>query len=354
MLKVIDIKEALALKNVLFIDVRSQSEYDDGTIPGSVNIPILDDAERVIIGTIYRKKSPDEATLEGLNFASNKLPNLYKKIKEYSKKYDNIVIFCWRGGMRSTSVCTLLSMLKISNIYRLTGGYKNYRKYVIDFLKNKIDRYKFVMLHGLTGVGKTHILEKLQCIGKPVLNLEKIAKNSGSVFGNIVFSGKPPTQKMFESLIFNVLYKAEEDYIFVESESKRIGSVQIPEAVYNRMINGYHILLKTTLENRIKIILEDYVVHLEENDFKIMKSINHLRKRLGNEAVDKLIKKIDTKDYTYVVKYLMEYYYDPLYKYSIKKYNNYDIVIDYDDINDVLPIINSFLNNIRITRRELE
>jgi tRNA 2-selenouridine synthase len=345
-LKVIDIEKALTLKNTLFIDVRSPLEFEEGTIFTAKNIPILDNEERAIVGTIYRKENPEEATAKGLDFVSTKLPNLYQTMKEYSMEYDYIVIFCWRGGMRSKSVCNLLSMLNVKNVYQLRGGYKSYRQYVMDFLENKMSQYKFIMMHGLTGVGKTHILDELEAIGEPVLNLERIAKNSGSVFGNIVFNGKPPSQKDFESLIFHVLQDAKEKYVFVESESKRIGSVMVPETVYHQMIEGYHILIKTTLKNRIKIILEDYAHHLEINHFKIVESLNYLRKRLGNKAVDQLIYKIDEKDYTYVVEYLMKYYYDPLYNHSIKKYENYDLVIDYEKIENTIPILSNFINNI--------
>ncbi|QXM06090.1 tRNA 2-selenouridine(34) synthase MnmH [Crassaminicella indica] len=342
MLKVIDIEKALTRKNVLFIDVRSPSEFEDGTILGSINMPILDDEERAIVGTIYRKENPHEATLKGLSLVSTKLPNIYSTIKKYSMEYDEIVIFCWRGGMRSKSICNLLNMLNIDNVYQLKGGYKSYRKYVIDFLEDKVEQYKFIMIHGLTGVGKTHILDQLELIGEPVLNLEKLAKNSGSVFGDIVFTGKPPTQKMFESLIFHVLYSSKEKYIFVESESKRIGSVQVPESIYRRMVNGYHILIKTTFENRIEVILKDYANYLGINDSKIIASLNHLRKRLGNKAVNDLIDKVEQKDYTYVIKYLMEHYYDPLYNYSIQKYKNYDLVVDYEKIEEVIPILSDF------------
>ncbi|QZY56807.1 tRNA 2-selenouridine(34) synthase MnmH [Crassaminicella profunda] len=345
MVKVIDVEKALTLKNTLFIDVRAPLEYEDGTILGAKNIPILDDEERAIVGTIYRQENPHEATVKGLDLVSTKLPNLYSTVKQYSMEYDHIVIFCWRGGMRSKSVCNLLTMLNIDNIYQLKDGYKSYRKYVIDFLENKIERYKFIMLHGLTGVGKTHILDQLEAIKEPVLNLEEIAKNSGSVFGDIVFSGKPPSQKTFESLIFHVLYNSKENYIFVESESKRVGSVMVPDAVYNQMVNGYHVLIKTTFENRIEVILKDYAKHLEVNHSKIVASLNHLRKKLGNESVNNLINKIEEKDYTYVIQYLMEHYYDPLYNYSIKKYENYDLVIDYEKMEDVIPILNDFINN---------
>lgn len=345
-MQMINIEKALKLQSVLFIDVRSPSEYEEATIPGAINIPILDDMERAMVGTVYRMESMEQATLKGLRYVAPKLPDIYAKIREYSQKYDYIIIFCWRGGMRSKSTCDFLNMLKIPNIYQLIGGYKAYRKYVINYMENNVNQYTFIMLHGLTGVGKTHILERLETLGYTVLNLEKMAKNSGSVFGDIVFSGNPPSQKMFDAYVFNILYRAHNKYIFVESESKRIGKVQISDHIYHQMVHGYHVLINTTMDNRIQIILNDYVGTLEEQNEKLKKAINHLRKRLSNESVDLLLKKIEEKDYIFVVKYLIEYYYDPLYRYSIEKYGHYDLLIEYTNMDHAISELVQFFKTI--------
>ncbi|WP_165000326.1 tRNA 2-selenouridine(34) synthase MnmH [Anaerophilus nitritogenes] len=344
MFKVIDIKKALTLEKTIFIDVRSPAEYEEGTILDSINIPILDDSERAIVGTIYRKENKDKATLTGLNLVSYKIPNLYETIKGYSKEYDHIIIFCWRGGMRSKSVCNLLSMLDIPNIYQLKDGYKGYRRYVINYLETDILKYDFIVLHGMTGVGKTHILQELKKIDVPILNIEEMAQNSGSVFGDMVFEKKPPTQKNFESLLFHKMYCMKESYIFIESESKRIGNVQIPDTLYHYMMQKHHILIQTTIENRVNVILKDYVHHLDRNYEKIKKSLHYLRKRLGNSAVDILIQKIDEKNYSYVIEYLMKYYYDPFYQYSIYKYE-YDLVIEYKHIEEAVTKLKEFIKN---------
>ncbi|MFZ5966530.1 MAG: tRNA 2-selenouridine(34) synthase MnmH [Bacillota bacterium] len=352
-MKSIDIEEGLKLKNALFIDVRSPFEYNESTITGAVNIPILTDEQREDVGSVYRKESQEKATEIGLKYASSKLTDIYTSVKAYRKQYDHIIIFCWRGGMRSKTVCSLLDMLNISNVYQLRGGYKRYRKFTVDYFENHIDQYSFITLHGLTGVGKTHILEKLSTLRIPVLNLEKIAKNSGSAFGDIVFEGSPPSQKMFESDIFHTLYFCESKFLFVESESKRIGNVQIPDSIYTKIINGHHILINTSLENRINIILGDYIKHLENNNEKIIKAIQCLRKRLGNETVDLLLKKIDQKEYIFVIEYLIEHYYDPLYKYSIEKYEHYDRILEYEDIEEVIPKLKDFYFNLMKMQNEV-
>lgn len=348
----IDIDTALRKNKTLFIDVRSPLEFKEATIPGAISTPILDDEERAVVGTIYRKINSDEATIKGVEYASEKLPGLFSTIKQYADQYDHVVIFCWRGGTRSKSVCSFLNMLNINNVYQLIGGYKAYRKYIVDYIENNMEKHTFVMVHGLTGVGKTHILDKLDALGLPVINLEEIAKNSGSVFGDIVFEGTPPSQKMFDGELFHALFHTNKNYIFVESESKRIGNVQIPDALYNRMVTGYHVLVKTTLENRVNVILKDYVDHLVTQDEKIKKSISHLRKRLGNKTVDLLLQKVEEQDYNYVIKYLIENYYDPLYKFSIEKYDHYDLVVDYEKMEECIELFVQFWENLWNTKEK--
>lgn len=332
MLKLISVKEALSLEDTVIIDVRSPAEFEEATIPGAVNMPVLEDVERAIVGKAYRHESVEKATTIGIGYASQKLSNMYKAVSKYQKENKNVIVFCWRGGMRSKSVCTFLNSLKL-NVYQLKGGYKAYRRYVRHFLAN-ID-HEFIVLHGLTGVGKTHILMALEKEGEPVLDLEELAKNSGSVFGNILFDEKPPSQKMFESYIFNVLYYEKRKVIFVESESKRIGHTQIPDTVYKNIVEGHHILIHTPLSNRINIIKEDYL--RGDYDDQLIEAITHLRKRLGNNIVEELINKIYEKNYEFVIQTLIEKYYDPLYQYSINQYKEYDLKLEYDEIKDILP-----------------
>ncbi|MBB6216535.1 tRNA 2-selenouridine synthase [Anaerosolibacter carboniphilus] len=346
MLKPVTVENALNMTNRLFIDVRSPSEFAEATIPGAINIPILDDYERAKVGTVYRKDSKEDATTVGLDFVASKLTGIYERIKYYSDIYDSIIIFCWRGGMRSKSVCNFLNMMSISNTYQLAGGYKAYRKHVVDFIDHSIEKYKFIMIHGLTGVGKTHILELLHQYGQPVLDLERLAQNSGSVFGDIVFEGSPPTQKNFEAFIFDNLSKLCNNYVFVESESKRIGGVHVPESLYTRMLSGAHVLIETSLQNRVDIILSDYVNQLAHKNEKIIAAIQNLNKRLGNDVVADLVHRVKAKEYTYVIEYLIEYYYDPLYKYSIEKYRPYDLTIEYENIEEVVPKLEHFVTYI--------
>ncbi|WP_432664997.1 tRNA 2-selenouridine(34) synthase MnmH [Wukongibacter baidiensis] len=339
----ISIEEALNLPNTIFIDVRSEDEFSEACIPGSINMPILKNEERIIVGKAYRNTSVEEAKSLGLQYASYKLHDYYNKVLELRDIYDNIVIYCWRGGMRSRSVCSVLNTMSMENVHQLTGGYKSYRKFVLDFLETNVEKYKFIVLHGLTGVGKTIIIDKLEDMGIPIINLEELAKNSGSVFGGILFEGHPPSQKQFESILFNSLYYNKNKYVVVESESKRIGSINIPDSVIKAMEDGYHLLIDTSLKNRVQNIYNDYVKKdLEIND-KLIKAISHLNKRLGNKNVEMLIHKIENDDYAFAIEFLIENYYDPLYKYSINKFNKFDLSINYDNIDNAVLLVKEFI-----------
>ena len=343
MIKQISIKEALDTSNSIFIDLRSESEYNSSNIPGSINIPILNDEERSTVGKIY-KVSGEEAKIMGLRYSLPKLESIYKRVLDLSKQYKNIIIYCWRGGMRSKSVCNILSTLGIQNVYQLNGGYKSYRQYVLDYLNNLENKFTFVVLHGLTGVGKTIILQRLSELNEPVINLEDMAKNAGSVFGNILFSGDSPSQKQFESMVFNQLYYNKHNYIFIESESKRVGNINLPNSIMDSIASGKHILIETSLNNRINILYDSYIKSDNRNDDMIIKSLLHLKKRLGNNAIEILVNKVKQKEYKFVIQYLLEYYYDPLYKYSINKIKQYDLTVNYDNLDDCINQIKKFVD----------
>jgi len=347
---IISIEDALYLNNCIFIDVRSPSEYDEATIPNSINIPLFSDEERHFIGKKYKENKLDAKKL-GIKFASKKLENIYERIIELKNQYQNIVIFCWRGGMRSSSICNLLSGLNIKGIYQLKGGYKSYRKLVNNFIENEIDKFDFIVLHGLTGVGKTYILKELRKNKIPILDFEGMAKNAGSVFGGLLFDSNPPTQKNFEAAIFNELFYNKLDYVVVESESKRIGYVNIPNSIISKMETGIHILVNTNIHNRVNNLYNDYINSQETNspdlDYSIIKSLQHLKKRLGNEEVESLILNIKNKNYYTVIENLINQYYDPLYKYSIRKIDNYDLIIDYNNINEAIDKIIDFVSSLK-------
>ena len=332
-MKIIKIEDALKLQNVLFIDVRTESEYKEDNILNAFNIPLFKDDEHKEVGTIYKNQGKNEAIKKGFDYVSYKLKDIYIQVASLLDEYNNIVIYCARGGMRSGSIVNLLSSLGI-DVYQLEGGYKSYRNYVLGYLKTIMDTKNFIVVHGLTGVGKTDLLKELEKNNIDNIDLEGIAKNSGSTFGFITFKEKPPSQKKFETRIFERLFYSNSDYIFIESESKRVGHVLIPNEIYDAIVrDGYHILLECSLENRVKRLLNDYVYYKDEKKLELLKEcINKFRKRLGNKKIDEYINLLDKGEYEKLIeKYLIQYY-DPLYIHSVNKYT-YNKVINFDDIN---------------------
>lgn len=335
-MKTIKVEDALVLKNAIFIDVRTESEHKEDNILNAFNMPLFKDNEHNEVGTIYKMQGKHEAIEKGFEYVTYKLKDIYKQVTAFSGEYDNIVVYCARGGMRSGSIVNLLSSLGI-NVYQLEGGYKAYRNYVLNYLQNIMDTKNFVVVHGLTGAGKTDLLKMLEEKHIDNIDLEGIAKNSGSTFGFITFDEKPPSQKKFETKIFEKLFFSTTDYLFIESESKRVGHVLIPNEIYDAIVrDGYHLLLECSLENRVKRLCRDYIYDKDSENVQVLKEcISKFRKRLGNNKVDEYINLLDEGKYEELVeKYLVEYY-DPLYLHSVKKYT-YNKVINFDNMEKAL------------------
>lgn len=301
--------------NYILIDVRSPKEYKAETIPGAINIPIFDNDERELVGTTYVQQDPELAKKIGLEAAAARLPDIYEQIAELDKKYDKLILFCARGGFRSSSLVSLFMTIGV-NIFKLDKGYKGYRAFINENLPKVIEGVNFVVLYGNTGTGKTDILIDLKEKGKDVLDLEGCANHRGSTLGAVGL-GKQNSQKMFESLIYDSLKSRKTDLVFVEGESRKIGRVIIPEYIYTTMDKGINLCITADIENRIENVLRDYVHGTDE---ELKSSLNFLRTQLGHVKIDKYINMIDDKQYNQVIKELMIEYYDPHYEYKNRQY----------------------------------
>ena len=305
--------------NYLCIDVRTPKEFNDATIPGAINIPIFNDEERVIIGTMYHQQGKDDAFKYGYELFNKRINDFLKRFEPYKTK--KLAVFCWRGGMRSRAVVELLR----NNGYeaeQIEGGHKAYRKYVLEKFKSYLLNPKLVILYGLTGTGKSELLNKFN----NAIDLEELAQHRSSLFGDIGL--KPRSQKMFDSLFFKRLEELkDEEYIIVEGESRKIGKVEIPLFFYKAMNNGLKIMIETSNKKRIKRIVDTYLLVYPG---EIMEKLDVLQKRLGKSNVDELKALMSRKDYDAVAKILLERYYDPLYKYSLDKLD-YRLKCSYDN-----------------------
>lgn len=320
--------------NYILIDVRSPKEHSSETIPGSINIPLFDDEERKIIGTIYDNESTEKAKQIGIEAASKKLPVIYEKVAKLDKEYNNLIFYCARGGLRSSSLVSLFKTLGV-NAIKLDGGYKGYRKYIYEHLPKVIEEIKFVVLYGNTGTGKTEILKELHRLGNDILDLEGCANHRGSLLGSVGL-GEQNSQKIFESLVFESLMNRKSDTVFVEGESKRIGKIIMPEYLYDAINNGINIKIEADIETRVDNLLKDYV---HENDDELILSLNLLRNNLGNKIIDNYIEMIGKHEYRKVIEELIVKYYDPHYEF---KQRDYEVVFLNRDSQETAKAIHNF------------
>lgn len=322
MLKEIPLETMLTTKSHLRVDVRSPIEFEEDCIPEAVNVPLLFNDERTEVGKIYCTKGPLEAKKLGLEICAARFPDLVNQIIDLAKDR-SVVVYCWRGGLRSKVVGILLDLMGIP-VYQLKGGYKSYRKYVVKFFEHWQLPFKFVVLHGLTGVGKTDVIKELQKLGQAAIDLEGLANHRGSVFGHIGMK-KQPTQKHFENLLLNAIQNFKPDQeIIVECESKRIGQRFIPDSFYRAMCAGDSILLYAPLQHRIDRIIKEYILKAGVRPEILVQPIRSLQKRLGKQKTEKLICYLQEHKLHQVVKLLLQEYYDPLYKFPDGPVENYD------------------------------
>ena len=339
----IDIAEALELTDCLAVDVRSEDEYLTDTIPGAVNIPVLHNEQRAAVGLTYRQEGEAAAVELGLRLVA---PQLEEKLQAAKNAAcgRSLAVFCWRGGRRSNEVANFFDRAGLT-VYRIKGGYKAYRKHVLEFLERQDLPLKGIVLHGLTGVGKTQALTELAKRELPVLDLEGLAKHRGSVYGKI---GLPPSpsQKAFESKIAALLKEAiPKGFFLVECESRRVGNLLTPPVVLDFIRHGVRILLYCSPEQRIKRIHEIYAGFLDEHVTALQEATAGLRRQLGGARVEELNNWLQAKEYDRVIAFMLEHHYDPLYDYPDKPAAGYDLCVDTDDMEAAVERIYRFVAN---------
>ncbi|WP_066368418.1 tRNA 2-selenouridine(34) synthase MnmH [Neobacillus fumarioli] len=320
-MKEITIEEFFSLKDPIVIDIRSPIEFKDGAVPGAINVPLFTDKERQEVGTIYKQEGPAAAKWRAMELVSPKLPAMLGTIKAYYE-CGELVIYCWRGGMRSKAVVTFLEFAGIY-AWRLSGGYKSYRQYILERIPEMFPK-KAVVLHGMTGVGKTVILKMLKQQGYPVLDLEEMAGHRGSIFGTIGL-GEGHNQKTFDSLLFKGLEDIQgADYFLVEAESKRIGKAVQPEELMELKLNGVHFYIHSPLEQRVKQLVSEYVLPYEKETWyheKITIGIESILRRMKNLDVKKqLAELLHERKYSELIPILLENYYDTRYNHAKQEY----------------------------------
>ncbi|MBD3919303.1 tRNA 2-selenouridine(34) synthase MnmH [Paenibacillus sp. PR3] len=299
-------------RELVTIDVRSPSEFRESTIPGSINIPLFNDEERAEIGTLYKQTSIQAAKERGLEVVSAKLPAFIREIDQIKEKK---AVFCWRGGMRSRTTATVLSLMGI-HVYRLNGGFRAYRKWVVETLESFDFKPNAVVLHGNTGTGKTAILKQLESEGYPVLDLEQLAGHRGSIFGEVGLRAN--NQKTFEALLLEKLLTLQDTpYVVLEAESKRIGKAVLPDFLVKKKEAGTSIMIEAPVDMRVQRILEDYPTGHKE---VYLKAFNGIKSRIHTPIATEIASCLEAERYEPAVRMLLEYYYDPRYNYTTDQY----------------------------------
>lgn len=299
------------------IDVRSPSEYALDHIPGAINCPVLDDDERVTVGTIYKQESPFEARKIGAALVARNLAvHIEQRFLAMPKEWRPLV-YCWRGGNRSGSLAHVLARIGWP-VIQLDGGYKEYRRSVSAALDRLPPTLRFRALCGTTGSGKSRLLDHLAAAGAQVLDLERLAAHRGSVLGGLPTEPQP-TQKMFESRLWNALRSFSPDrVIYVESESKKIGDVRVPDVLMACMRVSPCVRLQTSATDRVRLLIEDYP-HLVDDTGLLVQQLSHLAPLHGHEKIGVWRALAESGHTAALVEALLVEHYDPAYLRSIER-----------------------------------
>ncbi|PPR11352.1 MAG: tRNA 2-selenouridine synthase [Alphaproteobacteria bacterium MarineAlpha11_Bin1] len=301
----------------VIVDVRSPSEFKEDHIPGSINLPVLSDNEFKKVGTIYKEVSPFDASKIGAALVSK---NISTHLGEYfydKPQTTKFVFYCARGGKRSSSFAQVCSMVGWPTCV-IDGGYKAYRKHVTGSIEKLCNGYKFLLIGGKTGTGKTEILNHLEVKGYDVLNLERLAVHRGSLLGAHKDQDQP-AQKLFETRIFEKIKTFnDQKTIFAEAESNKIGRVFIPAALWKKMKAAPIFIIENQNEHRVSFILKEY-----DPDFLQRKAIPNLLSFIDKKSnaidTEKLRKLVSEGKWSEFVQEILTSHYDPLYQHAISK-----------------------------------
>lgn len=306
----IGVKQFLQLSySYPMIDVRSPGEYNQAHIPGALSLPLLSNDERAEVGTIYKKIGRNESVIKGLEIVGPKLTSFIKFA--LSLKHETLLLYCWRGGMRSSAMAWLFETVGIK-CYLLEGGYKSYRTAVLEGFKEEL---KIILLGGYTGAGKTDLLKHLKASGEQVLDLEGMAHHKGSAFGAIGESPQPTTEHFENILSQEISLYDKSKPIWVEDESHNVGKVYLPESFWIQMRKAPLIKITASFEERLDRLMRDYGNSPIE---ELKASIQRIEKRLGYDKCKEALTAIEHNQLREAAKIALLYY-DKAYQSQLTK-----------------------------------
>ncbi len=309
--------EQLQQGNCGLIDARSPAEFAQGHIPGAVNLPILDNEERHIVGLTYKQEGNEKAVQKGFELVGKKFSDYISEAKKNAVN-KNIMVYCWRGGMRSNIMSWLLNVSGLQ-VTLLTGGYKSYRHWSLEELASQ---RKWIVLGGKTGVGKTEILLHLKKTGRQVIDLEGRAHHKGSAFGALG-QKEQPTNEHFENLLALDISKLDRALpIWIEDESPRIGAIKVPDALYAQMRKSITVAISRDVSIRKERILSEYGIFPVE---VLAERTTQLKKRLGGDRLKIALDHLEQNNLAGWME-IMFLYYDKAYEHGIANHHEDDVI----------------------------
>lgn len=302
------------------IDARAPAEFAEDHLPGAISMPVLDDEERARVGTLYKQVSVFEAKKLGAALVSKNIARHIETHMLDKPKSWRPLVYCWRGGQRSGAFSHILREIGW-DAHRIQGGYKSWRQHVIEQLALLPPQVKFRVVTGATGSGKSRLLEALAARGGQILHLEELAAHKGSVLGNL--PGQPqPAQKGFETQLFAALSALDlTQPVFVEAESRKIGRLQVPDALLDAIRGAPGLRIDAPLPARVDFLLRDYDYAIADPAW-LIERLGHLKGLQSNETLERWSLLIAARDFPALVEELLTQHYDPLYQRS--QTANYD------------------------------
>jgi tRNA 2-selenouridine synthase len=311
----------------MIIDVRSPAEFADDHLPGAVNLPVLDNDQRAEIGTMYKQISPFAAKRAGAALvAGNIAQHIGSALKDADRNFRPLV-YCWRGGQRSGAMARIFSEIGWQTDL-VDGGYKRYRKQVLDGLDSLPQHLNLVVLRGRTGLAKTHILQAALARGAQVIDLEALANHRGSLLGPEP-DGEQPRQRLFESHLHAVLCGLDPARpVFIEAESNKVGQIHVPAALWAAMRGAVSVVADTKIEYRVAFLCRDYA-HIIAEPARLDPLLDWVVTRLGHDIVDGWRQLIAAGDWPGFVRAVLDDHYDPAYDKSAAQ-RNHEIIATLD------------------------
>jgi tRNA 2-selenouridine synthase len=297
----ITINDLIALQGAVpWVDVRTPAEFAQGHIPGAFNLPLFSNEERVLVGTTYKQTGKEAAILLGFDLTGPKWSGFIRQALEIAPQ-KKIAVHCWRGGMRSGAMAWALNLYGFE-VHVLEGGYKNFRRWVLDQFSAP---YELVILGGMTGSGKTKILNEFSALGEQIVDLEFLAQHQGSSYGSLNKLVQP-TQEQFENdLALALSRKDRQKKIWVEDESSAIGKRTIPRPFWDQMVSAFMVDINVPTAQRVDNLVQEY--GSLDRTF-LIESTERIRKRLGLDHAKNAITAIRENRMTDFIQEVLRYY----------------------------------------------